>query len=43
MDGKLTAEILAEVLPDWLIESLADDLEVVERNRKVDAVLLIVR
>ncbi len=29
MDGKLTTEILAKVLPDWLIESLADDLDVV--------------
>ena len=41
MDGKLTTEILAKVLPDWLIESLADDLDVVERNRKVDIVLLV--
>lgn len=41
MNGKLTTEILAKVLPDWLIESLAEDLEVVERNRKVDIVLLV--
>lgn len=41
MDGKLTVDILKRCLPDFVIEEFADDLEVVERQRKVDIVILV--
>ncbi len=39
--GKLTLEFLTTFLPDFLIEKLAKKLGVVERDRKVDPVLLV--
>jgi putative transposase len=41
MDGRLTKEILTSALPDSLIETYAEALGVVERQRKVDVVVLI--
>ena len=41
MDSKLTVDLLTSVLPDWLIEKHAEQLEVVERLRKVDPVVLV--
>ena len=41
MDGKLTNKILQLALPGCVIEKLAKKLEVVQRHRKVDIVLLV--
>ena len=41
MDSTLTVDLLTSVLPDWLIEKHADQLDVVERLRKVDPVVLV--
>lgn len=39
--GKLTLEFLTTFLPDFLIEKLAKKLGVVERERKIDPVMLV--
>lgn len=41
MDSTLTVDLLTSVLPDWLIEKHANELDVVERLRKVDPVVLV--
>lgn len=41
MDGSRTRDLLTSVLPDELIETRAEELEVVERDRKVDIVALV--
>ena len=41
MDGRLTTEILTSALPDSLIEKVADAYDLVERERKVDIVVLV--
>lgn len=41
MKGKLTVEFLASFLPEFVVETFAEQLGVVERNRKVDPVLLV--
>lgn len=41
MDGNRTTELLTTALPGWLIEKFADELDVVERDRKVDIVVLV--
>ena len=41
MDGTLTVDILKRCLPHAVIEEFADELEVVERQRKVDVVVLV--
>ena len=41
MDGTLTVEVLKRCLPDFVIEKFADQLDVVERQRKVDIVMLV--
>jgi hypothetical protein len=39
--GKLTVEFLTSFLPEFVVETFADQLGVVERDRKVDPVLLV--
>jgi len=41
MKGKLTVEFLTSFLPEFVVERFADRLGVVERDRKVDPVLLV--
>jgi IS4 transposase len=41
MDGRLTTEILTSALPDSLIEKVADAYDLVQRERKVDIVVLV--
>lgn len=41
MDGSRTRDLLTSTLPDEFIETRADELEVVERHRKIDVVTLV--